>query len=182
MKHYCDDVLDEEDRRAVQMHRRSHEVIDIKYFIGMPCLDSSGDLCFICAWDVVHNIDFSSAPSLVSDRLERESYYLFKLDGTGQVINLPKGNFLSTTTFTEADVHLLLEKTEVARYFSGVQLPKDHTKGVEHRDGRGRLLLSPHTMSEYPEDDQAGDSWVNHGFGNDQREPFEESIRDISST
>ncbi len=85
-----------------------------------------------------------------------------------QVIFLPEGN-IAPTTFTETDVRLLLTGSpEAARYFSGVQLPKDSTKGVEHPDGRGRLLLSPHASCEFPDDDKAGASWVNYGFGNDQ--------------
>ena len=93
-----------------------------------------------------------------------------------QVI-FPQGNVVPTT-FTEADVRLLLTGTpEAGRYFSGVQLPKDPTKGVEHRDGRGRLLLSPHAIREYPEDNEVGASWVDHGFGNDRS--FDELIGGI---
>ena len=75
VKRYCDGVWDDEVERAVKVHRRSP--VNAKYFIGMPCLDSSGELCFIFSWDIIH-----TTPPLVSDQPERDSYHLLRLDGT----------------------------------------------------------------------------------------------------
>lgn len=80
IKRYCDGVWDDEVQRAVKVHRRSP--VNVKYFIGMPCLNSLGELCFIFSWDIICYLDFDTTPPLVSDRLERESYHLLRPDGT----------------------------------------------------------------------------------------------------
>lgn len=79
------------------------------------------------------------------------------------MVFLPEGS-IAPTTFTKSDVESLFECSPgAAIYFSGVEFPKDPSKGVDHSEGRGRLLLSPHAHYWYPEDDAAGSSWVRNG-------------------
>ena len=67
-------------------------------------------------------------------------------------------------TFAMKDVQYLYNNiVDFPLWFEGVDLPKDPFKGIEHRDGRGRLLLSPHAKQQYPNDDDAGAHWVEHG-------------------
>ncbi len=68
-------------------------------------------------------------------------------------------------TFARKDIQYLYHNiVDFPLWFEGVDLPKDPSKGIEHRDGRGRLLLSPHAKQQYPNDDDAGAQWVEHGI------------------
>jgi F-box protein 21 len=178
---YCNDVAANEDEIANTVRRRS--VSKMRYFLGMPCRNSSGHLCFIYGWERMspsNCSDYDITPPLVSDRIERETYHILRIDGAHQcmyfdcilidrtylflkVVFLPEGS-ITPTTFTTSDVKALFESCpRAAVYFNGVESPNDPSKGVDSAEGRGRLLLSPHVHYCYPEDDDAGSSWVHSG-------------------
>lgn len=81
-------------------------------------------------------------------------------------IDQDEGEIFSAT-FTLKDIRYLYNNVvDFPLWFEGVDLPKDPSKGVEHREGRGRLLLSPHAKQQYPGDSDVGAHWVEHGvFG-----------------
>lgn len=69
------------------------------------------------------------------------------------------------TTFTIEDVQKLYRNFEdMPLWFEAVDLPTNAARGVEHRQGRGRLLLSPHYAHRYPEDSDVGAQWVKDGM------------------
>jgi F-box protein 21 len=85
LRKFCNDVLEDENEIAVTIHWRSAS--KTKYFLGMPCRNSTGHLCFIYGWDRIppfDRADYDITPPLVSDRLEREAYHIMGIDGAGQ--------------------------------------------------------------------------------------------------
>lgn len=75
-------------------------------------------------------------------------------------IDLPEEALLPAT-LTVKDVQFLYHHfLDASVWFEGVEFPKNPAKGVEHPDGRGRLLLSPHAKYRYPDDSDAGADWV----------------------
>jgi hypothetical protein len=82
LRGYCNDVLEDEDEIANTVRKRS--VFKMKYFLGMPCRNSSGHLCFIYGWERMSPsgcADYGITPPLVSDRIQRETYHILSIYG-----------------------------------------------------------------------------------------------------
>jgi len=66
-------------------------------------------------------------------------------------------------SYGRTHVTTILEKFDnFPLYFDDVEYPSG--TDATTRQGRGRLLLSPQSKSDYPDDDAYGAAWVEHGF------------------
>ena len=100
LRGYCNDVLEDEAEIANTVRRRS--VSKMKYFLGMPCRNSSGHVCFIYGWERMSPsgcADYDLTPPLVSDRIERETYHILRTDGAGQCMPFDC-NFVDRNTYS----------------------------------------------------------------------------------
>lgn len=71
---------------------------------------------------------------------------------------------IKPTTFTKEHIKSLYRNFDLfPAFFEGVDYPRDFGKSVEHREGRGRLLLSPHKREAFPDYTAFGAQWVEYG-------------------
>ncbi|KAF8167626.1 hypothetical protein B0H34DRAFT_24380 [Crassisporium funariophilum] len=146
-----------------------HSRVDkpVKYFVGMAFVHARyGYLGFIYGWDKTCNATEEWMSLMKVDALRRGRfqpfYNVFSDDGAQRYVAEEN---IQPAAFTREHIQAAYQRyDDFPTRFQGAEIPEEPSNGIDNAGGRGRLLMSPHTLHIYPHDNEVGALWVKEGL------------------
>ncbi|KAF9486300.1 hypothetical protein BDN70DRAFT_662 [Pholiota conissans] len=160
----CQSVIAENNIVVREVSRRKPGAVC--FFVGMAFVHVQyGYTGFIISWDETCKAAQAWIDHMGLNKLSRGQnqpfYEVYSVDGT---IRYVAEENIKPASFTREHLQSLYRIFgQFPSIFEGADCPSNPRKGIEHRSGRGRLLLSPHKMEAFPDDSDFGAYWVENG-------------------